>query len=106
MLDTERGNIAVGGQKVGDENVAGQDADVVIRDKGPDGEFGTVGDGTSAEKSHDEEGRVPGVEPVLEPSAAPELSTLSFGTRKESVESQTQEVVTQSTKESLGVEQT
>lgn len=60
MLDTKRSDVAVSGQKVGDEDVACQDADVVVSDEGPDGELRTVGDGASGKESHDEDSRVPG----------------------------------------------
>jgi hypothetical protein len=60
VLDIERGNVAVGGQEVGDEDVGSQNADVVVCDEGPNWEVGAVGDCSCAEEGHDEKGRVPG----------------------------------------------
>jgi hypothetical protein len=44
VLDVERGDVAVGGQEVRDEDVGSQDANVVVGDKGPDREVGAVRD--------------------------------------------------------------
>jgi hypothetical protein len=59
MLYVEGSNIAVGGQKVRDEDVTGQDTDVVVGDERPDWELGAMRDGTGAKENHDEKSRVP-----------------------------------------------
>ena len=60
MLDAKRSNIHVNGQEVRDENVAGENTDVVFENKSPDREFRALRDGAGGEKGHDEEGRVKG----------------------------------------------
>lgn len=59
VLDAERTNIAESGQKVGDEDVGGDDANKVVSDERPDREVGAMGDSASGESSQDEESRVP-----------------------------------------------
>lgn len=60
MLNAERSNIDVDGQEVGDEDIAGDDTDVVVVNKSPDREVDTLGDGSSGENRYDEESRVEG----------------------------------------------
>tara|TARA_R110002003_G_scaffold214_21_gene16146 strand:- start:10969 stop:11331 length:363 start_codon:yes stop_codon:yes gene_type:complete len=54
VLDAEGANIAEGGKEVGDENVGGENANIVIGDEGPDGKLGAMCDGSSGEQGQDE----------------------------------------------------
>lgn len=60
MLDAERSNIDVDGQEEGDEDVAGDNTNVVVVNKSPDRKVDTLGDGSSSEDCNDEESRVKG----------------------------------------------
>ena len=60
VLDAERSNIDVDGQQVGDEDIAGDNANVVVVNKSPDRKVDTLGDSSSAEDRNDEESRVEG----------------------------------------------
>lgn len=54
MLDAEAPDVSVGGESVGDQDVGGQQLQVVIGDEGPDREIGALGDGAG---EADDEGK-------------------------------------------------
>lgn len=60
VLDTERRNVDIDGQSIGNEDVAGENANVVVVDECPNRKFGALGNGSCAEDGYDEESRVKG----------------------------------------------
>ena len=67
-LNTEGADVDVGREEVGDEDVRGQDLEVVVGDEGPQGELGALGNGAGEADDEGEDGGGEGCG-ELEPTA-------------------------------------
>lgn len=103
-LDREGADIAVGGQEVANEDVCGQELDVVVVDECPDREVGTLEEGTSGGDCEDEHGRGEGIEAVGQAAARGQHSALDFMSGQEGLEGKTESIVAKGCDNSLGVE--
>ena len=104
-LDREGADVAVGGQEVANEDIGGQELDVVVVDKGPDREVSALEEGTGGGDCEDEHGRGKGIEAVGQTTARGQHSALDLMSGQEGLKGKTEDVVAKGCDNSLGVEQ-
>ena len=104
VLNSEGVNVDECGEEVGNQDIGGDDADIVVGDEGPDGELGALRDSASSEHTHNKDGREEGIELVLHLLASPQRNAGHFLSWKSSMKCQAKEVVAKSTNEALPVE--
>jgi hypothetical protein len=54
VLDAERSDVAEDGEKVGNQDVGGENADEIVGDESPNRKLGALSDGSSGEQRKDE----------------------------------------------------